>query len=316
MSSLKFSELSRSSDCPERPEEPVTEKIPVRSAILGEGMTIRRALPTRARRMVGAFCFLDHAGPLEVNGSSGLRVGPHPHTGIQTFSWMVEGEILHRDSLGYEQIIRDGQVNLMTAGRGISHSEESPAGHSGRLQLAQLWIALPESHREIEPAFDHYPELPKIERDGVRMMVLAGELEGVRAPTKVYTPLVALDLRGHGKTTLKLNPEFEHGAIALAGAGSVAGERIEPGEFLYLGVGRESLDVEVEEGTELLLIGGEPFEEELILFWNFVGRTHEEVEEWVREWNDLGIQSRFGEVRGYDGPRTLSPELIARLKPR
>lgn len=316
MSSLKFSEVSRSTDCPARPERPVTEKIGARVAILGEGMTIRRVLPTRQRRMIGAFCFLDHAGPIEVNGNQGLRVAPHPHTGLQTFSWMIEGEILHRDSLGYEQIIRGGEVNLMTAGRGISHSEETPMGHSGRLQLAQLWIALPKNRAEMEPAFEHYPELPRLHRDGLRVMVLAGEFEGHQAPTRVYTPLIALDLRGEGETTLPLRRDFEHGALMLTGRGEVAGEPIEPGELLYLGMGRDSVDLRLHDDAELLLIGGEPFEEELILFWNFVGRTHEEVEAWVREWNDQGAKSRFGEVLGYDGPRTRSPELTARLRPR
>lgn len=316
MSSLKFAEISRSTDCPDRPDEPVCEKIPARVAVLGEGMTIRRALPTRRRRTIGAFCFLDHAGPLDIDGENGMRVGPHPHTGLQTFSWMVEGEILHRDSLGYEQIIRDGQVNLMTAGRGISHSEESTKDYRGRLQMAQLWIALPKSHAEIEPAFEHYAELPRLERGDLQLMVLAGEFDGARAPTKVYTPLVALDIRGTGEATLPLNPRFEHGTLVLKGSATIEGERTEPGELIYLGIGRDKLSVQLDEGTELLLIGGEPFEDELILFWNFVGRTHEEVEEWVRDWNDNDADSRFGEVRGYDGPRMLSPELVARLKPR
>ncbi|HWU84136.1 MAG TPA: pirin family protein, partial [Rhodocyclaceae bacterium] len=134
---------------------PIPQRLEARTSILGEGLLIRRALPHRERRMIGAWCFLDHAGPLDVSQGPGMRVGPHPHIGLQTFTWMIEGEILHRDSLGYEQLIRPGQVNLMTAGRGISHSEESPLQRSPGLQLAQLWIALPSNRRDMTPAFEH-----------------------------------------------------------------------------------------------------------------------------------------------------------------
>lgn len=316
MSARQFPELSRSSDCPARPDEPVCERIPARIAVLGEGMTIRRVLPSRQRRTIGAFCFFDHAGPLEVGSGKGMRVGPHPHTGLQTFTWMVEGEILHRDSLGHEKIIGGDQVNLMTAGRGIAHSEESAEGYRGRLQMAQLWIALPQAYRAIEPAFEHYAELPVLERGGLRLTLLAGEFEGARAPVKVYTPLIALDIRGSGAISLPLRDDFEYGAVILKGGARIESEALEPGELLYLGVGRRTLSIEIEEGTELLLIGGAPFEEELILFWNFVGRSHEEIEEWINDWNENGDASRFGAVRGYDGPRTLSPTLRGRLKPR
>jgi redox-sensitive bicupin YhaK (pirin superfamily) len=149
------SATSVSTDCPEGSRQPVNQRIVTRDAVLGEGMTIRRALPSRHRRMVGAWCFLDHFGPVDVSGGDGLRVGPHPHIGLQTVTWPLEGEIVHRDSLGYVQRIRPGQLNLMTAGRGISHSEESPVDRPPGLHGAQLWIALPDANRNCNPAFDH-----------------------------------------------------------------------------------------------------------------------------------------------------------------
>src|SRR5262252_7453674 len=150
---------------------PAIQRIESKIGSLGEGMIIRRALPTRELRMIGAWCFLDHAGPIGVSIGPGMRVGPHPHIGLQTFTWMIEGEVLHRDSLGNEQVIRPGQVNLMTAGRGIAHSEES-LGETGTVHAAQLWIALPEAQRQCEPAFVHHPELPIATAGGFRITVL------------------------------------------------------------------------------------------------------------------------------------------------
>lgn len=200
---------------------PEMQFIPTRDALLGEGMTIRRALPSAQCRMIGAWCFLDHFGPVDATRGDGLRVGPHPHNSLQTFTWPLAGEILHRDSLGYEQIIRPGQVNLMTAGCGISHSEESPPVRSPRLHGAQLWIALPEAVRHCEPAFEHYPELPVIDRDGFRVTVLVGEALGELAPTRVFSPLLALDIAcdGDAATSLAVPAEYELGALVLEGGG-------------------------------------------------------------------------------------------------
>src|SRR6187402_1845540 len=140
MSNLeRLSATSVSTDCPAASGQPISQRIATRVAVLGEGMTIRRALPTRTRRMVGAWCFLDHFGPVDVSSGDGMRVGPHPHIGLQTVTWPLQGEILHRDTLGYTQVIRPGQLNVMTAGRGIAHSEESPKDRSSSLHGAQLW---------------------------------------------------------------------------------------------------------------------------------------------------------------------------------
>lgn len=283
------------------------EAIPTRDVVLGEGMLIRRALPSRDRRMIGAWCFLDHFGPIDTRGGDGLRVGPHPHCGLQTFTWPLAGEILHRDSLGFEQLIRPGQVNLMTAGVGISHSEESPASRSPLLHGAQLWIALPEAERNCEPAFEHYPDLPVLERDGYRLTVLAGATLGEQAPTRVLSPLVGLDLStpGGATTRLPLRPDYEYGVLVLAGKTEIAGQPLAPGHLLYLGRGRDHLALRSPEASQLLLIGGLPFGEEVLMWWNFVGRSRTELAQAVAQWN--AGDPRFGIVRGYPGERLPAP---------
>jgi hypothetical protein len=281
--------------------------IATRDAVLGEGMTIRRALPSAVRRMIGAWCFLDHFGPLDATRGDGLRVGPHPHTSLQTFTWPLAGEILHRDSLGFEQIIRPGQVNLMTAGRGISHSEESPAVRSAQLHGAQLWIALPEAVRHCEPAFEHYAELPVAERGGFRITLLAGEAFGERAPTRVFSPLLGVDFASGGEaaSVLEVRPDFEFGVLALEGRPSVDGLELEVGQLLYLGSGRERLRLVSASKCRLLLIGGTPFGEDVLMWWNFVGRERAELARAVAEWN--AGDARFGDVRGYPGERLVAP---------
>ncbi|WP_035052959.1 pirin family protein [Andreprevotia chitinilytica] len=274
---------------------------------LGEGMTIRRALPNRSRRMVGAWCFLDHLGPVATTGD-GLRVGPHPHIGLQTFSWQIEGEVFHRDSLGSEQLIRPGQVNLMTAGRGIAHSEETPAEHGTTLHAAQLWIALPEAERRREPAFHHYPNLPVFDQDRWQISVLAGEFNGHSSPALVYSPLVGLELLAAdaANTTLPLRADFEYGAMLLSGSATLAGQALEVGELLYFEPGATALEISTHAPARLLLLGGQPFSEEVLLWWNFVARTPAEIRQATTDWN---AGNGFGEVHGYPGERLLAPEV-------
>jgi redox-sensitive bicupin YhaK (pirin superfamily) len=289
----------------------MSERIAARASTIGGGLIIRRALPSQQRRMIGAWCFLDHAGPLDFPPGEGLRVGPHPHIGLQTFTWMIEGEVVHRDSLGNEQLIRPGQVNLMTAGGGISHSEDSavPAAKSGgrgRLHAVQLWIALPESERQRAPAFRNHPELPLLDSGGFAVRVLAGSALGRTSPAQVFSPLVGLDLvaTGAARTRLPLTREYEHGALVLEGEAQIAGERLHPGTLLYLEPGREALDVVATAAARLVLIGGTPFGEEILLWWNFVARRAEEIEQATRDWN---AGERFGEVRGSPSPRLIAP---------
>lgn len=183
------------------------------------GLPVARVLPTKERRLIGAWCFLDHAGPAVFKGDSeGMRVAPHPHTALQTFTWMIEGEVLHRDSLGYEQVIRPGQVNLMTAGKGISHSEDT-YGESHKLHTVQLWIALPEAVKDIAPRFDHYPTLPKWSVGSTQFHLLIGEYGTYKAPTLSFSSLIGIDITAPENTeiTLSLHPEFEYGIFIIEG---------------------------------------------------------------------------------------------------
>jgi redox-sensitive bicupin YhaK (pirin superfamily) len=289
------------------------ERLDTHRAVVGDGFEIRRALPNRHRRTVGAWCFLDHVGPVSHATGRGLTIGPHPHIGLQTFTWMIEGRILHNDSLGCRQWIEPGQVNLMTAGRGIAHSEESPADQPGRFHLAQLWIALPKHETERAPAFRHYPRLPLLERGGFRITVLAGTFAGECAPAEIFTPLVGIDLAASGPahTHLPLERAFEYGVLTLDGSAQIAGDALEPGQLLYFAPGRDSLSIECTDPARLLVIGGQPFGEEILLWWNFVARSVAEIEVAARDWL---AGRRFGEVKGARGAPLAMPELPRRRK--
>ena len=184
MSNNNYTELSDSDDC-EKYINQFIQEFPLRSAEIGQGTVIKRALPSRHKRMIGAWCFLDHAGPAVFPQGDGLDVGPHPHIGLQTFTWMIEGSMMHTDSLGSRQLIRPGQVNLMTAGYGIAHAEVAPETET-HLHAAQLWIALPDSHRHIAPRFQHYPDLPKTKIGDFDATVLAGEALLLLAEPPLY----------------------------------------------------------------------------------------------------------------------------------
>ena len=297
--------------------KPMLEALATRETTLGKGMTIRRALPHNSRRLVGAWTFLDHFGPLPLQpDSEGLRVGPHPHTGLQTVTWLYEGEVLHRDCLGSKQLIRPGQLNLMTAGRGISHSEESPRNRSASLHGLQFWIALPNAVREMEPAFEHYTELPVVERDGYRASVVIGQAFGEHSPARVYSPLVGMDIEllNIGEHTLPLNPTFEHAILLIDGELEVAGTRMNLSTLYYLGAGREMLQLNCRKPARAFLLGGEPMHEDVLLWWNFVARSTEEMQTARADWE--AHSPRFGEVTGYDGPRLIAPELNGNLKRR
>jgi quercetin 2,3-dioxygenase len=314
------------------------QRIDTRGAEVG-GLPIRRALPGRERRLVGAWCFLDHLGPVESRADVGLHVGPHPHIGLQTFTWMIEGEVVHRDSLGNEQVIRPGEVNLMTAGRGISHSEDSVAGGSGgqhagggALHATQLWIALPETERRRAPAFEHHARLPGFDLGGFRATLLAGRACGESSPVRVYSDLVGIDFTASGAAAaeLPLEPDFEYAVLGLTGSLEVAGESLEPNVLLYLGTGRRELSLRSSGASRAILVGGEPFGEEILLWWNFVARSREEIVAASAAWNagstagagstaDVGsarnaasasaAEYAFGEVHGSPSPRLIAPEV-------
>jgi redox-sensitive bicupin YhaK (pirin superfamily) len=299
---IKKCQLSDSKDCPESSLKLISQKIPTRKAQIGDNLTIRRALPHSERRMIGAWCFLDHFGPLDLK-SNELDIAPHPHMGLQTFTWTIQGEIIHRDSLGSEQVIKGGQVNLMTSGHGISHSEDSLPDTV--LHGVQLWIALPDSVRNMQPDFTHYPTLPIVNHEGLLITVLAGNLFDQQAPTKVYSPLLGLDIRAQKdtETFIPLNPKFEYGILPLVGDVEVEGEKISIDTLLYLGAGREKLPLKVAKDAHILIIGGEPFQEEILIWWNFVARTKAEIKDAIESWNN---GSRFGEVKSYPSDKRLT----------
>jgi len=301
-------------------EEPASVLLPGHDVPLGRYTTVRRLLPQRARRMVGAWCFVDQFGPDEVTERShGMQVPPHPHTGLQTVSWLVEGEIVHRDSVGSLQTVRPGQLNLMTAGRGIAHSERSPEhGATAVMHGLQLWIALPDGARDGPPAFEHHATVPAVADGGLTARVVVGEFGGARSPATVHSPLVGVELSlpAGGRTALDLDPDFEYAALAMSGVAEVAGAELEPGVLLYLGLGRTSAPVRSAPGCRLFLLGGAPFEESLVMWWNFVGRTHEEIAGAREDW---AAGRRFGAVDDPAGPdaRLPAPALpTSRLKAR
>jgi redox-sensitive bicupin YhaK (pirin superfamily) len=233
-------------------------------------------------------------GPASVTADQGVDVGPHPHCGLHTVTWLVAGEILHRDSLGTEQVIAPGQLNLMTAGHGVSHSEEATGTYAGALHGIQLWVAQPEATRHGAAAFEHHDELPRADVDGAVATVLLGTFAGVTSPARRDTEIVGADLQVHSTTTLALEPGFEHALVVLDGAARLDDEELTPGHLGYLGIGRSEIRLEVHRPARLLLLGGEPFESPIVMSWNFVGRTREEMDAARDSWN--ADDGRFGEV--------------------
>jgi len=286
-----------------------------REVVLGgtRGMRVTRTLPHRERRMVGAWCFVDRYGPENIAGQPGMRVPPHPHLGLQTVSWLLAGDIRHRDSLGNEQLIRPGQLNLMTAGRGIAHSEESPAQHGPVLDGVQLWVALPAAHRWTGADFGHHADLPVLAYPGGSVTVILGELDGAVSGARTFTPIVGAELAVQTELDLTLRPEFDYAVLVLSGAATVEGVALAAGPLLYLGTGRDRLTVAGP--ARLLLLGGEPFDEQIVMWWNFVAGDHDEVVQARADW--AAADDRFGVVRGYAGDRLPAPVLPGtRLKPR
>lgn len=274
---------------------------PVRD--LGDGFSVRRALPSAQRRMVGPFIFFDQMGPAAFGPGEGLDVRPHPHIGLATISYLLDGEMEHRDSLGSVMTIRPGAVNLMTAGSGIVHSERSPQGAraaGGPLFGLQTWIALPEADQEIAPAFDHYPAdaIPSLNADGVEFTLIVGQADGLRSPVKTYSDTLYADVLLAPDARYQLKAEHVERAIyVVSGAVEIVGEdgRFEAGEFVVFKPGAEIVLCGVGT-TRLMLVGGEPFPEQRQIFWNFVSTSAERIEQAKSDWRE----GRFGKVPGDD----------------
>lgn len=283
------------------------------------GIHVRRTLPQRRRSLVGAWCFADHYGPHDVRSSRGMDVAPHPHTGLQTASWLFSGEVEHRDSAGVHALVRPGELNLMTAGAGICHSEVSTA-NTTLLHGVQLWIATPDNQRDTGRDFAHYVPEP-ISVGDTTIRVFLGALAGQSSPVHTFTPLLGaqLDLEPGSDLTLDVDPEFEHALLLDRGTIAVGGVHIEPGDLACqaTGPGTVHLNNTGVDGARVLLLGGKPFTEELVMWWNFVGRSHEEIVSYRRLWE--AHDPRFGQVDGYSGTpaRLPAPPLpTTRLLPR
>ncbi len=287
-------------------------------------MTVRRTLPHRSRTLIGPWCFLDHYGPDDVAATGGMRVPPHPHTGLQTVSWLFSGEIEHRDSIGSVALVLPGEMNLMTAGRGIAHSEMSTPATTV-LHGVQLWIALPAVRRAIRPAFEHYLP-PTVSRDGVALQVFLGSLAGQTSPVGAHSPVLGAELRlpAGVDIDLDLRSDFEHGVLVDTGAVELDGTPVPAHSLACLPAGADRVRLLAAGGepARVLLLGGEPLDEPFVMWWNFIGADHDFVAVARAQWQGsisgepVG-RGRFGEVSGYDGDPLPAPELPGgRLRPR
>lgn len=297
------------------------EVITPREVPLGgpRAMTVRRTLPQRRRSMIGAWCFVDHYGPDDVTDTGGMDVAPHPHTGLQTVSWLFTGEIEHRDSLGSHAMVRPGELNLMTAGHGIAHSEVSTDATTV-LHGVQLWVALPDRDRDVARDFAHHVPAPAA-LSGATVRVLVGSLAGSTSPVHTFTPLLGAEvlLAPGAEVALDVAPGFEHGVLVDRGPVTVGDTELAPAELGYLAPDRDRLLLgnPGDEQARVMVLGGEPFGEQIVMWWNFVGRSHEEVEAYRKAW-ESGSE-RFGRVEGYVGPTSripAPPMPNVRIKPR
>lgn len=301
-------------------------------------LDVRRALPQRRRSMIGAWCYLDHFGPDEVGdpggpsgpGGAGMVLPPHPHLGLQSLSWLFAGEVEHRDSLGNHVLVRPGEVNLMTAGRGVSHSEVC-TGADGLLHGVQLWVALPAQSRHCEPGMDHHVPVP-VRGPGWEARVFTGSAFGTRSPVRTFTPLLGAELMLAPGRTLEfaVDPEFEHGILVDTGRVVVGEEAAGAGDLAYLAPGEHRITVTCQDEARLVLLGGPPFGERVVMWWNFLARGHEEIVVARTEWQEqvardgdvAGDSSevtpgRFGVVEGQRLPPVAAPPMPGvRLRPR
>ena len=285
------------------------------------GMSVLRTLPNRDIPTVGAWCFLDRFGPDDVR----MRVDPHPHIGLQTVTWPLVGEQRHRDSEGYDVTLKRGQLNLMTAGNGISHSEYSIGDDPIPLDALQFWVVLPDSARRGAAGFEQHTSLPTVTLPAesgadAEATVILGELAGVRSPATVHTPIVGaeISLAAGTRVTLPLDPAWEHAVVLVDGDVTVEDRRLARDDMLYLGDSREGTTVSTQDGALIFVLGGEPFEEDLVMWWNFAARTHDEIEKAREDWESADAAAeRFGRVVNHGDERIPAPELPhVTLKPR
>lgn len=288
--------------------EPRTVHLTTRS-----GISVRRTLPTNQVRMIGAWCFLDHYGPTSDAGS--MSVAAHPHAGLQTVSWLFAGQLEHRDSLSSNQVIQPGELNLMTAGHGIAHSELSEASVTP-LHGVQLWVALPDSDREQSAHFEHHADLPVVEFENGSARILVGDLFDHESPANVYSPLVGAEITiGKDSLRIPLRPDFEYGLLPVDSAITVNGNYVPAAHLLHMGSGATTAEISGRSGSRVMLIGGEPFGESIVMWWNFVARSHDDIVRMREDW-EVG-SDRFAEFTDRIGGRIPAPDLPnVSLRPR
>ena len=287
------------------PDGPVEMVILGRARDLG-GFEVRRVLPFAQRRMVGPFIFLDQMGPVDFAARAGLDVRAHPHIGLSTVTYLFDGELMHRDSLGTEQVIRPGDVNWMTAGSGIAHSERTPGelrAGGARLYGIQSWVALPAAHEERAPHFAHHGKvaLPVVEGEGLRVRLIAGALYGARSPVATASDLFHADAMMEAGARLEIPADWvERAAYLVSGAVTIGDEPFEAGQMMVLKPGAEIV-VTATVASRLMLLGGEPLESQRYIWWNFVSSSKDRLETAKADWR----AGRFGAVPGESDPLPL-----------
>jgi redox-sensitive bicupin YhaK (pirin superfamily) len=289
------------------------ETYPGRDVALG-ALTVTRVLPVKGKRLIGPWCFLDRFGPHTFDAAVAMDIGAHPHVGLQTVTWLLDGELVHYDSLGSESLLLPGGVNVMTSGGAIAHAERTPARNSGRLNGAQLWVALPDHHRQMAATFQHVARVPVDEAPGGIVRLFAGGLGGQQSPARHYSDILGADLQIHpgGSLELPLDASFEHGVLVLSGDCVIDGQLLQERVLYYLGTNRSDARFTSRSGGRLLVIGGPPFPETILMWWNFVARTPQEIADARADWE---TGRRFGDVSGYAGPRLSAPSLLTFASP-
>jgi redox-sensitive bicupin YhaK (pirin superfamily) len=283
--------------------EPRSVKLTTRTEI-----EVRRNLPHAHRRRIGAWVFLDHFGPTPQ--VEGMTVAAHPHTGLQTVTWLFDGAVDHRDSLGTAQTITPGALNLMTAGRAVAHSEKSLPGPTS-LHAVQLWLALPDSVRHMQPTFEHVDEIPIVEFGATSAHVFIGRLGDAHSPATVFSPLVGAELQIAGDSVIPLVESWEHGVLAVDGDITVNGEAVPKDSLYVLDTGHHQLSVGGH--GRAILIGGAPFTEQIVMWWNFIGRSTDEIVAMREAWN-LQTYPQFADHVGGWIPAPEMPNVT--LQPR
>ena len=274
---------------------------------------VRRTLPHRELLMIGAWCFVDHYGP--TYAVDAMSIAQHPHVGLQTVSWLFDGEIEHRDSVGSVQVINPGQLNLMTSGFGIAHSELS-LEVGKKLHGVQLWVALPKESKDVAPHFEHHGVLPKFEINEISVNLFMGSWLGHTSGATTYTPIIGAEITGGAvNTVLNIDKSFEYGILLDQGEVKINGKEVKTSQLHYMPAGETEFKLESDGPFRALLIGGEPFNEEIIMWWNFIGRSHDEIVAMRNDWESQS--TRFAVFEDKIGGRIPAPELPnLMLKPR